>query len=655
MTTRRLHALLSGACATALTISVSAGAQSATPAPTPGPTAVHLQLWPATHSVGVTDAATEAKIDALLAQLTLEEKVGQVLQADIGSIKPEDLRQYPLGSILAGGNSGPNGNDRAPAADWLALTRAFHAVAMEERPGHVRIPVLFGVDAVHGHSNLPGVTLYPHNIGLGAAHDTGLLRRIGEATAEEVAATGVDWAFAPTIAVPQDVRWGRSYEGYSQDPAQVREYARAIVEGLQGPATLDNKLLHGRVAASAKHFLGDGGTVDGIDQGDTRVSEAELVARHAQGYVSAIEAGALTVMASYSSWNGTKMHGNKALLTDVLKGRMGFEGLVVGDYNGHAQVPGCTNAHCAQAFNAGIDLFMVPDDWKAMFRFMVEDVRAGVITQARLDDAVRRNLRVKFRLGLFEADKPFEGRLELLQDPAHRALAREAVRKSLVLLKNDGVLPLRANAKVLVGGPGAGSLPMQSGGWSVTWQGIETTNADYPGATTIATGIGEALAAGGGQLLTDEELKGQKPDACVVVFGEQPYAEMFGDIQLPLYNRGDALRVLQRCRAQGVPTVGVLLSGRPLWIRPELEASDAFVAAFLPGSEGGGVADVLVGDAAGKAQHDFTGRLSFAWPNGPQPAAGPQRPARGGAPAQGWGLGAGLSYGAAFAPPQANH
>ena len=652
MDKKHFQSLLAGAAATALSIAASGTAGAAGPA---APTPVHPGLWPVTHSVGLVDAATEAKIDALLAQLSLEEKVGQVLQADIGSIKPDDLRQYPLGSILAGGNSGPHGDDRAPAADWLALTRAFHAVAMEERPGHVRIPLLFGIDAIHGHSNIPGVALYPHNIGLGAAHDAALLRRIGEATAEEVAATGVDWAFAPTLAVPQDVRWGRSYEGYSQDPAQVREYARAMIEGLQGPASLGEKLQAGHVAASAKHFLGDGGTHDGIDQGDTRASEAELIARHAQGYVGAIEAGALTVMASYSSWNGTKMHGNKALLTDVLKGRMGFEGLVVGDYNGHGQVPGCTNARCAAAFNAGIDLFMVPDDWKAMFGFMVEDVRAGVITMARLDDAVRRNLRVKFRLGLFEASKPYEGRLELLQSAEHRALAREAVRKSLVLLKNDGALPLRANAKVLVGGPGAASIPMQSGGWSVTWQSSDTTNADYPGATSIAAGLAQALGAGGGQLLTDEDLKGEHPDACVVVFGEQPYAEMQGDILLPLYNRGDALRVLQRCKAQGIPTVSVLLSGRPLWVRPELEASDAFVAAFLPGSEGGGVADLLVGDAQGRARHDFTARLSFAWPNGPQPVAGPARPAKASGAAQGWGLGGGLSYGPAFAPPQANH
>jgi beta-glucosidase len=639
-------------------VAVCAVATCAAAAANP-PTAVHPALWPVAHSVGLVDAATEARIDAILARLSLEEKVGQVLQADISAIKPEDLRRYPLGSILAGGNSGPYGNERASAADWLSMVRAFHAVALEPRPGHEPIPLIFGVDAVHGHSNLPGVVLYPHNIGLGAAHDTDLLRRIGVATAMDVAATGIDWTFAPTLAVPQDLRWGRTYEGYSQDPAQVRDYARAMVEGLQGPATLGNKLQAGRVAASAKHFLGDGGTSDGVDQGDTRISEAELIARHAQGYVTAIDAGVLTVMASYSSWNGTKMHGNKALLTDVLKGRMGFEGLVVGDYNGHGQIPGCTDAHCAAAFNAGVDLFMVPDQWKALFDNTIADVKAGTITMARLDDAVRRNLRVKFRLGMFEAARPYEGRLELLQSPEHRALAREAVRKSLVLLKNDGVLPLRANMKVLVAGDGADSLSMQGGGWSVTWQSSDTTNADYPGATSVLAGLQQALAAGGGQLIKDDELKGPvRPDVAVVVFGEQAYAEMQGDIHIPAYSRVDGMRLLQRYKAAGIPTVAVFFSGRPLWVKHEIEASNAFVAAFLPGSEGGGVADVLVGDGAGKPRFDFTGRLSFAWPNGPLVPLGADLVGPKAAVSQrvGWPIGYGLDYGhGAFAPPQASH
>jgi beta-glucosidase len=364
-------------------------------------------------------------------------------------------------------------------------------------------------------------------------------------------------------------------------------------------------------------------------------------------------------MASYSSWNGTKMHGNKALLTDVLKGRMGFEGLVVGDYNGHGQVPGCSNSHCAAALNAGIDLFMVPDDWKALFDNTIADVKGGAITMARLDDAVRRNLRVKFRLGMFEAARPFEGRLELLQAPGHRTLAREAVRKSLVLLKNDGVLPLRANMKVLVAGDGANSIGMQSGGWSVTWQSSDTTNADYPGATSVFAAVRQAVEAGGGQVLKDEELKGPvRPDVAVIVFGEQPYAEMQGDILVPAYNRADAMRLLERYRAAGIPTVAVLFSGRPLWVKPELEASNAFVAAFLPGSEGGGIADLLVGDPAGTPRFDFTGRLSFAWPNGPVPPLGADLVGPRAAVSQraGWPIGYGLDYGhGTFAPPRASH
>ena len=302
--------------------------------------AVHAQRWPAAKSAGLVNPETEARISALLAQLSLEEKVGQVIQTDISAIEPGDLRRYPLGSVLASGNSGVHGDERAPPATWLALAREFRAVSLEQRAGHVPIPVIFGIDAVHGHNNIVGAVVYPHNIGLGAAHDPDLVRRIGAATAEEVAATGIDWTFAPTLAAPQDVRWGRSYEGYSQDPGLVRQYATAAVEGLQGPATLAGKLQAGHIAATAKHFLADGGTLWGEDQGDAQIGESELIRTHAQGYVAAIDAGVLTVMASYSSWQGAKLHGDHSLLTDILKGRMGFDGLVVGDWNAHAQVPG---------------------------------------------------------------------------------------------------------------------------------------------------------------------------------------------------------------------------------------------------------------------------------------------------------------------------
>jgi len=597
------------------------------PAATPDP-AVHPQLWPEARSRGLIDAATEARIGELLARMSVEEKVGQIIQTDIGAITPDDLRRYPLGSILAGGDSGPEGNDRAPTEAWVRLTHEYHAVALEPRDGHEPIPLLFGIDAVHGHSNMVGTVLYPHNIGLGAAHDAELGRRIGTATAEEIAATGIDW----------------TYEGFSQDPALVREYARAAVEGLQGPADLADKLQAGRVAATAKHFLGDGGTRDGVDQGDTRVSEKELIRLHAQGYVSAIDAGVLTVMASYSSWNGHKMHGNRSLLTDVLKGRMGFAGFVIGDWNAHRQLPGCTAEHCPAAINAGVDMFMAADHWQGLYHNTLADARSGVIPSARLDDAVRRILRVKFRLGLFEAARPYEGRLELLGSPAHRGLAREAVRKSLVLLKNRGALPIRASARVLVTGPGADNIPMQCGGWSVTWQGSNTSNADFPGAQSVKSALAQALSAAGGRLVDGSDLSGpDRPDVAVIVYGEQPYAEMFGDIQFPVYNSSQSLRQLRELHSAGIPTVSVFLSGRPLWVRPEVDASDAFVTAWLPGTEAGGIADVLIGDAAGKARYDFTGRLSFRWPNGPHPTA-TDLADKG---SQTWPIGSGLSY----APP----
>lgn len=608
---RRLGAVC--ACAALIGSAASAAPQTAADA-------VNPQNWPQAHSRGLVNAATEARIDQLLARLSLEEKVGQIIQTDIGAIVPEDLRRYPLGSILAGGGSGPNGDERAPANAWLRWSRMLRAVSLEPRPGHTPVPLLFGIDAVHGHNNVFGAVIYPHNIGLGAAHDPELVRRIGAATAAAVAATGIDWTFAPTLAVPQDVRWGRSYEGFAQDPTLVREYARAAVEGLQGPPELAGKVQSGKVAATAKHFVGDGGTADGVDQGDTQVAENELIRLHAQGYVSAIDAGVLTVMASYSSWRGQKMHGNRQLLTDVLKGRMGFEGFVIGDWDGHAQLPGCRSDRCPQAINAGVDMFMAPYHWKELYDNTLAAARSGEIPASRLNDAVRRILRVKFRLGLFETARPYEGRMELLNSSENRSLAREAVRRSLVLLKNGGALPIRASARVLVTGPGADSIPMQCGGWCVTWQGNDTSNADFPGAQSVGAAIKQAVESGGGRVVDDSDLSGEnRPDVAVVVYGEQPYAETHGDLQFALFNVGEPLTQLKRLQRAGIPTVSVFLSGRPLWLRPQLDASDAFVAAWLPGTEGGGIADVLIGDAAGRPRHDFSGRLSFDWPNGSYP------------------------------------
>jgi len=586
----------------------------------------HPALWPSTHSIGLVDAATEAQVSALLAQLSLEEKVGQLIQADIGNIKPEDLRRYPVGSILAGGSTPPLGaDDRAPTRAWIDTARAFRSVSLEARAGHVPVPVIFGIDAVHGNNNIVGATLFPHNIGLGAMHDPALMRAIGAATATEVAASGIDWAFGPTLAVPQDARWGRAYEGYSEDPALVRAYASEIVLGLQGDVSKGGLLQQGHVAASAKHFLADGGTRDGIDQGDADIDEATLINTHAQGYLAAIPAGTLTVMASYSSWQGHKMHGNKSLLTDVLKGRLGFEGFVVGDWNGHGQVPGCTTSDCAATINAGLDMIMAPDHWKDLYLATLAEVRAGVIPMSRVDDAVRRILRVKFKLGLFDQARPLEGQLSQIGSPAHRAIARQAVRESLVLLKNNGgVLPLRSSAHVLVAGAAADDIGRQCGGWTLSWQGTGNRNSDFPGAESIYAGLRAALAAGGGSAEFSADGKfTRRPDVAVVVYGETPYAEMIGDVRNLEYEPGQKsdLALLSRLRAEGIPVVSVFLSGRTLWANPEINASDAFVAAWFPGTEGGGVADVLVGDAAGKPRHDFSGRLSFAWPATALPVA----------------------------------
>ena len=598
--------------ATALSVAPPLSAQVAHPA-----------LWPATASPK-RDPKVEARVEALLRRMSVEDKVGQLIQPDIGSIKPDDLRDIRVGSILNGGNSAPGNNEFAPAAEWLKLADAFWSASVAPREGHVAIPVIWGTDAVHGDNNIVGATLFPHNIGLGNARDPGLIRRIGAATAAETAATGIDWSFAPTLAVVQDDRWGRSYESYSEDPAVVASYAGAMVEGVQGRPGTREFMGPGHVIATAKHFLGDGGT-GGKDQGNAIAEETVLRDIHGAGYPPAIRSGALTVMASYSSWNGAKMHGNKTLLTGVLKERMGFDGLVVGDWNAHAQLPGCSIEHCAAAINAGLDMFMVSGDWRALFRNTLGDVKSGAIPAARLDDAVRRILRVKALAGTLDTGKPSSrataGQFGILGSADHRALAREAVRESLVLLKNEGgLLPLNANANILVAGAAADDIAQQAGGWSITWQGTGVANKDFPNAQSIWSGLSEAVTrAGGKPTFSPDGSYATKPDAAIVVFGEKPYAEMVGDRPSLEYSPADKsdLALLKKFKAAGVPVVAVFLSGRPMWVNAELNASDAFVAAFLPGSEGGGVADVLLRKAGGTMNSDFTGKLSFSWPRRP--------------------------------------
>ena len=598
--------------AATLAIAAASGTASAE-----NPAIAHPVLWPAAASpAAFVDGQTERLITRLIARMTLTEKVGQTIQADIGSITPDELRMNPIGALLAGGNSGPGGNDRASATQWVAAIRAYRDAAATWNHGHVAIPLLFGIDAVHGNNNIPGATIFPHNIGLGAAHDPGLVGRIAAATAQEVAAIGADWTFGPTLAVPRDIRWGRTYEGFGEEPDIVRSYAAPFTLGLQGTLVAGQPIGAGHVAGSAKHFLADGGTVAGRDQGDARIDEATLIGVHAQGYRPAIEAGVLSVMVSFSSWNGVRDIASRSLLTEVLKQRMGFAGFVVGDWNAQGKVPGCTDTSCPQAMNAGLDMVMAPDSWRDLLRNTVAQVQAGTIPMARLDDAVRRILRVKFKAGLFERDHTMAGHLALLGAADHRALARQAVRQSLVLLKNDGVLPIRAGARVLVAGEAADDLGTQCGGWTISWQGTGNRNADFPQGQSVYAGIQSALVASGGraELAPDGRYR-SRPDAAIVVFGEDPYAEFQGDIAGLEYQPGSKtdLTLLRRLRAQHIPVVAVFLSGRPLWTNPEINASDAFVAAWLPGTEGGGIADLLVAPGS----RDFTGSLSFSWPRTP--------------------------------------
>ena len=575
-------------------------------------TAAHAsdEIWPKVKSPVAGDTALEAKVDALLGQMSLEQKVGQIIQPEIKNISPEDVGRYHIGSVLNAGGSWPTGKVDGPLAAWPAMANLFYKESMDAGEGRLAIPVIWGTDAVHGHNNVQGATVFPHNIGLGAANNPGLMRDIGTVTAREVAVTGIDWAFAPTVAVAKDIRWGRTYESYSSDPKIVSELSKELLLGLQGHPALDSFLSQQKIVATAKHFIGDGGTTGGVDQGDTQLSERELYETHGQGYVQAIGTGVQTVMASFNSWNGEKAHGSRYLLTDVLKDQMGFDGFVVGDWNGHGQLPGCTNSSCPQAINAGVDMIMVPEAWKPFYDNTLRLVKSGEIPQARLDDAVRRILRVKFRAGMFDDGSPSDhlltGRASLLGHADHRAIARAAVRQSLVLLNNDGVLPIRKDAKVLVTGSGSDSPAMQSGGWTLDWQGRGVPKRQYKGYTTIKDGFSESLSSR--NLVTNPR---SEADMAVVVFGETPYAELEGDLKLTDFDlsKSPDFALMQDLKSRNIPVVAVFLSGRPRGIDVVFDTADAVVAAWLPGSEGGGVADVLLDN-----QYDFKGKLPFAWP-----------------------------------------
>lgn len=614
----RLASTLSVTLGSALLLATVLPAAAATPA-------TDLQRWPQLQPALPKDAALEQRLESILAGMTLKQKIAQMIQPEIRDITIEDMREYGFGSYLNGGGSFPQNNKHATPQDWIALAEAMYQASVDSSKDGSTIPTMWGTDAVHGHNNVIGATIFPHNIGLGAARDPQLIEQIARATAVEVRATGIDWIFAPTVAVPQDDRWGRAYEGYSEEPALVKDYAAAIVRGLQGEPG-QQFLTDRHVIATVKHFLGDGGTVGGVDQGDNIASEQALIDTHAQGYIGGLNAGAQTVMASFNSWHGIKNHGNPYLLTDVLKKRLAFDGLVVGDWNGHGQIPGCSNENCAQAALAGLDVYMVPTSaWKPLFHNLVQQVETGVIPKSRIDDAVRRILRVKLRAGLFDrpgpAKRSYSGKLELIGAQAHRDVAAEAVRKSLVLLKNaNQLLPISPKSRILLTGPAADDIGLQSGGWTISWQGTGNVNSDFPAGSSLYQGFAAQVKAAGGELeLSKDGSYRQKPDVAVVVFGEEPYAEGNGDIDNLEFQRGNkvALAQLKQLKQAGIPVASVFYSGRPMWVNPELNQSDAFVAAWLPGSEGAAIADVLLKKADGSIQRDFHGKLSFSWPASP--------------------------------------
>ena len=562
--------------------------------------------WERVNSCPVGDMAF---VDEVLSEMTLEEKVGQTIMADLDFIKPSDLNRYPIGGILNGGNTSPNGNQRATTNEWKQLAQDFYD---ESKSSGADIPILWGTDAVHGHSNVFGATIFPHNIGLGASANEKLLKDIGSAVAEEVLATGLYWTFAPTVTVPQDYRWGRTYEGYSESPELVSKLGEAFIYGLQGSG--EEFLGPNKIIGTAKHFLGDGGTYLGVDQGDTKVSENILKDIHGTPYYSALDACIQTVMASFNSWNGSKVHGNEYLLTEVLKNQMGFDGFVVGDWNGHGQIPGCSNGSCPESLIAGVDMYMVPENWKDLYRNTLRQAENGDIPIERLNDAVRRILIVKERLGLFDGKKPSNSPFSEVGLQHNRDISRQAVRESLVLLKNnENVLPIKQGKRVLVIGPDADSLRTQTGGWTLDWQGTNNQNKDFPNSITFLDALKEEIGAENVthvQFLNN--VNAEDYDLAIVAYGEQPYAEGVGDRSNLNFSSKRHIAFLELLAENKIPTVSLFFTGRPLWITKEINLSDAFVVAWLPGTESRGMTDVMVN--SDKTNYDFTGKLPFSWP-----------------------------------------
>jgi beta-glucosidase len=536
------------------------------------------------------------RVDDLLRRMTLEEKIGQMTQADHASLKsPSEVDALFLGSVLSGGDSElPD----VSAASWAAHAEALQKRALSTRLG---IPILYGIDAVHGHSNVRGAVVFPHHIGMGCTRNPKIVEEAARVTALEISGTAMHWNFAPCIAVAQDERWGRTYESFGETAELAVMLGPAAVRGMQGT----DMSQPGRVLATAKHFVGDGGTKNGVDRGDTVVDEATLRKVHMAGYVAAIKAGVGSIMVSYSSWNGQKMHGHKHLITDVLKGELGFQGLVVSDWNGIDELPGTPLQHIEQAVNAGIDMMMVPDKYREFIDGMKQNVKDGRIPLARIDDAVRRILTIKFRLGLFERPFGDPSQRARIGSAEHRAVARQAVRESQVLLVNrSNTLPIKSTvSRIAVLGKAADDIGLQCGGWTISWQGASGPVTE---GTTVLQAIRKAAPKAS---ITHVRAGDSVPaaDVAVVVIGEPPYAEMKGDRKDLQLDPAD-VEAVRAAKKAGLPVVVILFSGRPLILEPILQDADALIAAWLPGSEGDGIADVLFG------AYNPTGKLSVTWP-----------------------------------------
>lgn len=550
----------------------------------------------------------DLQVRELLLRMTLEEKIGQMIQAEQGALKnPADIQAYHLGSLLSSNSSDPDDGNSLKA--WSDMYEKWQKRALRTRLG---IPLLYGIDAVHGHNNVLGAVIFPHNIGLGCTRDPSLVRQIAQITAKEVRATGINWTFAPCIAVVQDERWGRTYEGFSEDTELAGILGHAEIVGFQG-SSLNSSL---SLLACAKHYIGDGGTAFGsaknkmLDQGDTRMDEETLRHVYLPPYVQAVRAGVGSIMISYSSWNGLKCSANKQLLTDILKKEIGFEGFLISDYEAVGQVHPDYKTAVMLSVNAGMDMVMEPQNYRTFFQCLKELVNEQKVSMSRIDDAVTRILRVKFAMGLISPDydyKPDPALQKEFGSAQHRIVARQAVRQSLVLLKNEQkTVPLSKRlARIHVGGKSADDLGNQCGAWTIDWQG--RSGDVTTGGTTVLAAIRKAVSGNTKVTFSEDGTGAEGADVGIVVIGETPYAEGKGDRKDLHFDRED-VEAVRNMKKAGIPVVVILISGRPMIINDALSQADAFIAAWLPGTEGEGIADVLFGD------YKPTGRLSFTWP-----------------------------------------